>query len=127
MSSNNGRRPGESDQRIYMRFDKAFPVTVGSEIYGDSRGVARNISAGGMFVELIDPPPLGSVVTVHFRIPGSGDALVARAEVKHHYYLNITSDSGPTAARGVGLRFVENVEEPAVSRRSTFARNRTLH
>ena len=47
MSSNNERRAGESDKRIFMRFDKAFPVTIGSEIYGDSQGVARNISAGG--------------------------------------------------------------------------------
>lgn len=127
MSSKNARRAGESDNRIYMRFDKAFPVTVGSEIYGDSRGVARNISAGGMFVELVDPPPLGSAVTVHFRIPGSGEDVVARAEIKHHYCLNITTDSGPSAARGIGLRFVEFVEDEAVSRRSTFVRNRTLH
>lgn len=127
MGSNNGKRAGESDNRIFMRFDKAFPVTVGSEIYGDSRGVARNISAGGMFVELIDPPPLGSAVVVHFRIPGSGESLVARAEVKHHYCLNISTDSGPSAARGIGLRFIEFVEEPPGRRRSTFTRNRTLH
>jgi len=115
------------DQRIYLRFDKAFPVMIGSEIYGDSRAIARNISAGGMFVELIDPPPLGSVVSVSFRIPGSGEAVVARAEVKHHYCLNISTASGPSCARGIGLRFVEFVEEPAVPRRSTFTRNRTLH
>jgi len=122
-----GRRAGEDDQRIYMRFDKAFPVTIGSEVYGDTRGVARNISAGGMFVELIDPPPLASVVTVHFRIPGSGEDIVARAEVKHHYCLNVSSDSGPTAARGIGLRFVEFVEDGARRMRSTFTRMRTVH
>jgi hypothetical protein len=127
MSDDPQRRAGEADQRIYMRFDKAFSVVVGSEIYGDSRGVARNISAGGMFVELVDPPPLGSVVTVHFRIPGSGEDIVARAEVKHHYCLNVASQSGPTAARGVGLRFVEYVDDSPGRRRSTLTRPRTLH
>jgi hypothetical protein len=127
MSSEQDRRAGAGDQRIYMRFDKAFPVTVGSEVYGDSRAVARNISASGMFVELVDPPPLGSVVTVHFRIPGSGEDIVARAEVKHHYCLNISSEGGPTAARGVGLRFVEFVEDGARRMRSTFTRQRIIH
>jgi hypothetical protein len=80
-----------------------------------------------MFVELVDPPPLGSVVTVHFRIPGSGEDIVARAEVKHHYCLNVASQSGPTAARGVGLRFVEYVDDSPGRRRSTLTRPRTLH
>jgi hypothetical protein len=120
------RRAGEDDSRVYLRFDKAFPVIVGSEIYGDSRGIARNISAGGMFVELIDPPPMGSIVTVHFRIPGAGEDIVVRAEVKHHYCLNVATSAGPTAARGVGLRFVEYVEQAGPSARS-FTRPRTLH
>ena len=127
MDSDGSPLAGADDQRIYMRFDKAFPVTIGSEIYGDSRGVARNISAGGMFVELIDPPPLATIVTVHFRIPGSGEDIVARAEVKHHYCLNVCSASGPTAARGVGLRFVEFLEDGARRMRSTFTRMRTVH
>ena len=120
-------RGSSSDARIYMRFDKAFSVIVGSEIFGDSRGVARNISAGGMFVELCDPPPMGSVVTVHFRIPGSGEDLVARAEVKHHYCLNVGSASGPTVARGVGLRFLGFVDDGELRQRSTFTRQRTVH
>lgn len=120
------RRP-RREHRLNMRFDKAFSVLIGSEIYGDSRGVARNISTGGLFVELSEPPPIGSVVTVHFRIPGSGEDIRARAEVKHHYCLNFACSGSPTAARGIGLRFVEFLEDGARRLRSSFTRRRTLH
>jgi hypothetical protein len=94
-----------------MRFDKLFPVMVGSEIYGDSPAVARNVSAGGMLVEMAEPLPLGSVVTIHFRYPresGRTDEIVARAEVKHHYCLNFGNDVGEAGAtRGIGLRFLD--------------------
>ena len=103
------RRLGaELDKRISMRFDKAFTVVVGSEVFGDCRGVARNISDGGMFVELLDPPPLGSVITVHFKMPGGSEDIVARAEVKHHYCLNFARDgrSAPRARHRRPLRGV---------------------
>jgi hypothetical protein len=119
--------PAPANQRFYMRFDKAFTVTIGSEIFGDSRGVARNISEGGMYVEIIDPPPLGTVVTVHFRIPGSSEDIIARAEVKHHYCLNLTTGGQPTAARGIGVRFIEFLEDGGRRLRSSFTRHRTIH
>jgi PilZ domain len=97
------------EQRIHMRFDKLFPVLVGSEIFGDAMAVARNISTGGMLVEMPEPLPLGSVVTVHFlstRDDGQTDELIARAEVKHHYCLNFGgADYGST--RAVGLKFLD--------------------
>ena len=100
-----------TDQRIHMRFDKVFPVLVGSEIYGDSPAIARNVSAGGMLVEMAEPLPLGSVVTIHFRYPresGRTDEIVARAEVKHHYCLNFAAGGGEAgASRGIGLRFLD--------------------
>jgi len=94
-----------------MRFDKVFAVHVGSEIYGDSPAIARNVSAGGMLVEMTETLPLGSVVTVHFRYPresGRTDEIVARAEVKHHYCLNFASDDGDASStRAIGLRFLD--------------------
>src|SRR5512142_685039 len=79
------------EKRIHTRFDKAFLVVIGSELYGDSFAIARNISAGGILVEMTYAPPLGTVVTVHFqtyRDEEKIDEIVARAEVKHHHYLN---------------------------------------
>src|SRR5882762_2276768 len=76
------------EKRIHTRFDKAFIVVIGSELYGDAVAVARNISAGGVLVEMSYAPPLGTVVTVHFqnlRDDDQLDEMVARAEVKHHH------------------------------------------
>jgi len=100
-----------TEKRIHTRFDKAFVVLIGSELYGDSTAIARNISAGGLLVEMPYAPPLGTVVTVHFQYAreptGSGadvvDEIVARAEVKHHHYLNFDA----TSTRAIGLRFLE--------------------
>src|SRR5215470_17560379 len=76
------------EKRIHTRFDKAFLVVIGSELYGDSVAIARNVSAGGILVEMSYAPPLGTVVTVHFqhaRDDEELDELVVRAEVKHHH------------------------------------------
>ena len=98
--------PVEIEKRIHTRFDKAFVVVIGSELYGDSVAVARNVSAGGILVEMPYAPPLGTVVTVHFQ-GEAGDELVARAEVKHHHYLNFNGAGDAASARAIGLRFVE--------------------
>jgi len=50
---------------------------------------------------------------VHFRNPredGRVDEIVARAEVKHHHYLNFTGGNESDSARAVGLRFLEFVD-----------------
>jgi hypothetical protein len=99
-----------AEKRIHTRFDKAFLVVIGSELYGDSFAVARNVSAGGILVEMSYAPPLGTVVTVHFqhlRDDEQLDEIVARAEVKHHHYLNFTGGNDAASARAIGLRFVE--------------------
>ena len=106
------RLPGIAvmEKRIHTRFDKAFLVVIGSELYGDSFAIARNISAGGLLVEMSYAPPLGTIVTVHFQYMREGDVLdeiVARAEVKHHHYLNFTGGNDAASARAIGLRFIE--------------------
>lgn len=106
-------RPMRGEKRIHNRFDKAFPVVIGSELYGDTFAIARNVSAGGILVEMSYAPPLGSVVTVHFqhaRPDDLMDELVARAEVKHHHYLNFNGSGEAAGARAIGLRFIEFVD-----------------
>lgn len=102
--------PAGAERRIHTRFDKAFLVLIGSELYGDAQAIARNISAGGILVEMSYAPPLGSVVTVHFQHARGDDQLdeiVARAEVKHHHYLNFTGASDAASTRAIGLRFLD--------------------
>lgn len=101
------------EKRIHTRFDKAFLVVIGSELYGDSFAIARNVSAGGILVEMTYAPPLGTVVTVHFQHARTDDLLdeiVVRAEVKHHHYLNFSGSGEAAKARAIGLRFLEFVD-----------------
>jgi hypothetical protein len=107
----------QRDKRIQPRFDKTFPVMVGSELFGDAWAIARNLSAGGILVEMSYAPPLGTVVTVHFqatRDDGTLDELVVRAEVKHHHYLNFAAGDA-AASRAVGLRFLDFVDAGGVA------------
>src|SRR6185312_7187499 len=90
------------EKRIHTRFDKAFLVVIGSELYGDSFAIARNVSSGGILVEMTYAPPLGTVVTVHFQLH--------RAEVKHHHYLNFLTGNDAASTRAIGLRFLEFVD-----------------
>lgn len=102
-----------AEKRIHTRFDKVFLVVIGSEIYGDSFAVARNLSVGGILVEMTYAPPLGTVVTVHFqhlRDDDSLDEIAVRAEVKHHHYLNFTGGNDAASARAIGLRFLDFLE-----------------
>ncbi len=70
---------------------KAVQVRVGSEIYGDETAIATEVTNRRIVVKAVDPPPIGSIVTVHFpaapvrrgRPPRAG--IVARAEVKVKY------------------------------------------
>jgi hypothetical protein len=94
-----------------------FLVVIGSELYGDSFAIARNVSAGGILVEMTYAPPLGTVVTVHFQHARGDekdddkvDEIVARAEVKHHHYLNFTGSGEAASTRAIGLRFLEFVD-----------------
>jgi hypothetical protein len=101
------------EQRLHTRFDKAFLVMIGSELYGDSFAIARNVSAGGILVEMPYAPPLGTVVTVHFqhaRDDEQLDEIIARAEVKHHHYLNFSEGNDAASTRAIGMRFIEFVD-----------------
>ena len=103
------------EKRIHTRFDKAFVVVIGSELYGDSFAIARNVSAGGILVEMTYAPPLGTVVTVHFQYNRDDaseriDEIVVRSEVKHHHYLNFSGSGEAASTRAIGLRFLEFVD-----------------
>ena len=97
------------NKRQSLRFDKVFPVLISSDEFGDSNAMARNISAGGILLEVQDPLPLGTAVHVRFAmaalVPEAGPQIVARGEVKNHYFLNYHDETGPRSMTGMAVRF----------------------
>ncbi|MBL4635333.1 MAG: PilZ domain-containing protein [Kofleriaceae bacterium] len=116
-----------TESRIAMRFDKTFQVTVFSELFGEMRAIARNISSTGIGLEMHEPLPLGTVVTIRFSIPDERTELCMRAEVKHHYCFNYNVGEQAAATRGIGLRFLELLEDSEDYRQTTFTRRRNIH
>jgi hypothetical protein len=116
------------DKRRALRFDKVFPVAISSSAFGEGLGIARNISEGGMFLEMSDPLPLGCEIRVHFAMPGGDGEIVARGEVKGHYFLNFSDDEGPRTLTGVGVRFLDfEVGEQTLDRSLVRLRQRVVH
>lgn len=61
--------------------------------------VTRNISLGGMFVEIMKPVAVGSAVLVRFKVPTQPEAIEVAGEVRW-----VESDVGGGVA-GMGVRF----------------------
>jgi len=101
--------PGR-ERRRSSRFDKVFPVYLSSQ-EGIWRGIARNISEGGIFIETRDPHPLGGQLTVCFADEKAGVEIAARAEVRYQCVLEYGARHGIAALRGMGLRFVRFLPE----------------
>jgi hypothetical protein len=116
-----------ADKRASIRFLKVIPVTISSEEWSEAPAVARNISEGGMLIEMLQPPPLGTEVRVHFRMPDSDSTIQVRAEVKNHYCFNYWDEGGPRRACGMGVRFLEFVDDGEDLLRLSFTKWRTLH
>ena len=95
----------EQERRRSSRFDKVFAVYLTGDA-GLARGIARNISDGGMFIETREPVPLGSRIWVTFSDDTTGSELSALAEVRYQCFLNYAGPPGQNALRGMGVRFV---------------------
>ena len=120
-------RPEVEDQREHLRFDKMFVVRLESLLFGEIYCVARNVSAGGIFLELPDPLPLGAAVRVCFPVPdGSGD-VVATGEVKNHYFINYTQAGTTRAVAGMAVRFTSFENESHHVLADCLSRMRVLH
>lgn len=115
------------EQRAHLRFDKMFMVRVDSLLFGEVFCIARNISAGGIFLELPDPLPLGAAVRVCFPVPDGSGEVVATGEVKNHYFINYTQGGTTRAMAGMAVRFTSFENESHHILADCLSRMRVLH
>jgi hypothetical protein len=91
------------DRRRHLRFDKVFTVYI-STPDGLTRGIARNISATGLFVETREPMPLGGRVRVTFT-GEDGTEMTCLCEVRYQVALSYgrgAEEPGHTRGWGCG-------------------------
>jgi hypothetical protein len=119
--------PSQAEQRAHLRFDKMFTVRVESPLFGELYCVARNVSAGGIFLEVRDPLPLGASVRVCFLAPDSSGEVVATGEVKNHYFMNFTQGGTTRAVSGMAVRFTSFENESHHILADCLSRMRVLH
>jgi hypothetical protein len=117
----------QSQRREHLRFDKLFMVRIESLLFGDMNCVARNISAGGVFLELSDPLPLGSTLRVCFPVPDGSGEVVAVGEVKNHYFINYMKDGLNRAVTGMAVRFTAFESDSHRILADCLTRLRVLH
>jgi hypothetical protein len=115
------------DKRKHLRFDKIFPVRVESVLFGVLQGIARNVSAGGIFIEIRDPLPLGSRVRVSFLNPQETTEIVALGEVKNHYFINFMHEGTTQSVIGMAVRFVSFEEDSRLALSDCLNRLRVLN
>jgi hypothetical protein len=101
-------KPDSPERRSLARLDKVFAVWLEGE-RGEVRGVARNISPGGLFVETPVTEPIGAEVRIAF---GTDGGIIAVGEVRYVCHLVGRRAPGsegpdvPVGVQGMGIRFI---------------------
>lgn len=94
-----------NERRAHLRFDKVFTVYMTTQ-GGMTRGIGRNISARGLFVETREPVPLGEKLKITFA-GEDGTEMTCLCEVRYQVALAYGKRDGREGnSRGVGLRIV---------------------
>ena len=126
-SSPNADALSPREQRAHLRFDTMVMVRIESLLFGEAWCIARNVSAGGIFLELRDPLPLGASVRVCFPVPDGSGEVVATGEVKNHYFINYTHGGTTRAVAGMAVRFTSFENESHHVLADCLSRMRVLH
>jgi hypothetical protein len=93
------------ERRKHLRFDKVFTVYLATSD-GVSRGVCRNISARGLYLETREPVPLGGRLRVTFS-GEDGTEMTCLCEVRYQVAAAYgLKDGSEGNTRGMGLRIV---------------------
>ncbi len=97
----------EQSGRRHNRFSLHLPVDY-RYAGGTRQTYMANISRGGAFIEILDPPPLGSRLTLRLYAAGRGKSVEMEGEVLHATSGMTAAARGQTA--GFGIRFAEPAE-----------------
>ena len=99
-------QPASADdpRRSFRRYTARFAVRFAS-VQEFVVEYAENISAGGVFVQTLDPPPMNSIIRVEMELPGGGPPVPARALVVHRVTPEEARERG--VLPGVGVQFVD--------------------
>ena len=97
----------EEGVKISGRQHARVSVNLGVTLRSDSNfyvGFADNISEGGLFVATHDLLPIGSAITLEFRLPGDDEPICIPAEVR---WQRPVSDPENGILPGFGAKFLE--------------------
>jgi hypothetical protein len=127
------RRTGRErrrDKRVRMNLEVAVPILVRGPD-GLQRGLARNLSEGGMLIEMSELPAIGAQLEITITgIHGSTDApdsVTLTGEVRHHVGWQHVVRGQRRTMRGVGVRFIEKPAEPEALPAWVFTAGETVH
>jgi type IV pilus assembly protein PilZ len=101
-------KPAEDPRRAFPRFNAKFAVRFGT-VQDFVLEYAANISAGGVFVQNENPPPLQTVVRVEMELPGGGGPVPARGLVVHVLTKEEAEQRGTLP--GFGVQFIDADDE----------------
>jgi hypothetical protein len=123
-------RERRQDSRIRLSLEVAVPVVVRTDELVEA-GLARNISEGGMLIQLKELPSIGSRVEVTIGgIKGSTDAPEAatlEGEIRHHVAWQYRSKGQVKLMRGVGIRFLETPKQQDTWPEWVWSVGQTIH
>ncbi|MET0591641.1 MAG: TIGR02266 family protein [Polyangiaceae bacterium] len=97
---------GSADARRHPRHDVELEVTMESES-NFYMGLTENLSEGGIFIATHVLKPLGSVISVSFKLPEVEEPIKATGSVRWIREYSETSDASP----GLGVRFEQLTTE----------------
>jgi c-di-GMP-binding flagellar brake protein YcgR len=123
-------RDRRQDSRIRLSLEVAVPVVVRTDEHIEA-GLARNISEGGMLIQLKELPPIGSRVEVTISgVKGSTDApdaVTLEGEIRHHVAWQYRAKGQVKLMRGVGVRFLELPKEQDAWPDWVWSAGQTVH
>lgn len=94
----------DDPRRAFRRYNTRFAVRF-STVQDFVLEYAANISAGGVFVHTLEPPPLQTVVSIEMELPGSDVPVPAKGMVVHRVTAEDAAQRGTLP--GMGVQFVE--------------------